>query len=291
MQRVRQLGVALAIAMAACSSLGQTASKAPNDPKSLEALTAKAKTGSAEAKYELAQRHATGNGVPMDKELAFKLYGEAAAKGYAKAEYELARQYGGLAGGKVDLEQSFAWLQKAAQHGHVPAQVDLGFLYFNGNSKVLKDHAQSFRWFKKASDGGAIRAQCMLGDFYKGGLGGVKQDHVEAVKWFKQTAVAKDPCARKSQYELYVSYESGDGVEKNLAAATGWLMRAAESGNPRAQATLGRNYQKGYGVPQDAELGRAWILKSREGVSHHEDHASGAYRDPTNPMERLIPTR
>ena len=48
-------------------------------------------------------------------ELAFKLYGEAAAKGYAKAEYELARHYGGAGGGKVDLEQSFAWLQKAGR--------------------------------------------------------------------------------------------------------------------------------------------------------------------------------
>ena len=88
-----------------------------------------------------------------------------------------------------------------------------------------------------------------------------------------------------------MSYEAGHGVAKNLAIATGWLMRAADGGNPRAQATLGRNYQKGYGVPQDAELGRAWLLKSREGVSHHEDHASGAYRDPTNPMDRLLPTR
>ena len=95
----------------------------------------------------------------------------------------------------------------------------------------------------------------MLGDFDKGGLGGVKQDHAEAFKWFKQTAVAKALCVCKSQYQLYVSYESGNGVAKNLAAATGWLMRSAESGNPRAQATLGRNYQKGYGVPQDAELG------------------------------------
>jgi TPR repeat protein len=291
MQRVLQSCVAIWIAVAACPVHAQAAAEPASDAKRVAALEAKAKAGNAEAQYELGQRYASGNGVPMDRERAFKLYSDAAAKGYAKAEYELARRHGGQTGSKIDLEQAFVYLQKAAEHGHGPAQVDLGFLYFNGNARVPKDHAQSFRWFRKAADGGAIRAQCMLGEFYKGGLGGVKQDHAEAFKWFRQTAVAKDPCARKSQYELYVSYESGNGVEKNLAAATGWLMRSAEGGNPRAQATLGRNYQKGYGVPQDAELGRAWLLKSREGVSHHEDHASGAYRDPTNRMDILVPPR
>jgi TPR repeat protein len=117
-----------------------------------------------------------------------------------------------------------------------------------------------------------IRAQCMLGDFYRSGLGGAKQDHAEAARWFKRTATANDPCARKSQYELYLAYEAGHGVPKNLATATQWLKRAAESGNPRAQALLGRNYQRGYGVPQNAERARFWVRKSREGVSYHEDH-------------------
>jgi TPR repeat protein len=259
--------------------------------QSIEALAAKAKAGNAAAQYELGQRYTTGQGVPIDKDVAFKLYSDSAAQKFAKAEYELARLYGGQGGNQLDLEQSFAYLQRAAEHGHGPAQVDLGFLYFNGNSKVPKDHAQSFRWFRKAGDGGSIRAQCMLGEFYKGGIGGAKQDYAEAFKWFKLTATTKDPCARRSQYELYVSYESGNGVRKNLETATDWLMQSAQNGNPRAQATLGRNYEKGYGVAQNPELAKMWLRKSREGVSHHEDHAHDFERSAPSAMERLVPTR
>jgi hypothetical protein len=118
----------------------------------------------------------------------------------------------------------------------------------------------------------------MMGDFYKDGLGGVPKDPAQAVQWYRRTATVKDRCALKSQYELYVAYESGAGVRKDLATASRWLQKSASGGNPRAQGVLGRNYLQGYGVARDDERGRHWVRKSREGVAPH-DHEEGGHHN------------
>lgn len=59
-----------------------------------------------------------------------------------------------------------------------------------------------------------------------------------------------------------------------------WLRRAAQAGNPQAQATLGRAYEAGRGVERDGRLAAAWMKKSREGVAPHEDHDHTTVRCP-----------
>jgi TPR repeat protein len=208
----------------------------------------------------------------VDKAVAFKLFLASATQGHARSEYEVSRYYGGLMADRLDLQQAFAYLNKAAEHGYGPAQVDLGFVHFNGNGRVPKSLPLAFRWFGKAAENGMVGAQCMLGDFYKAGLGGAKQNFAQAIKWYRLAATSKHACAPKAQFELYVGYESGNGVARNLPTAIDWLTMAAEAGNPKAQYTLGRSYQKGYGVQRDPDTARTWLGKSREGVSPHEDH-------------------
>lgn len=174
-------------------------------------------------------------------------------------------------GNNVDLPLRRRHLQRAAEGGYKQAQVELGFVYLNGVG-VEKDLARSFQWFDAAARNGVVLAQCMLGDFYRGGLGGVKTDHIKAVSWYLKTAESNDRCAPKSQYELYVSYEAGLGVRKDIRTAVGWLKRSAAAGSPQAQKALGIAYQRGAGVPQDNALAKKWILKSREGVAPHDDH-------------------
>lgn len=265
----------LAGILALCASVRGADAMAPAgavDQASIAQLRAWASGGSAEAQYALAQRYATASGTPMDKSEALRLISAAAAQGLPKAEYALARRYAGESGEVLDPVLAAAYTRKAAEHGHGPAQVDLGFAYFNGNLPVAKDLALSFQWFKKAAHGGSIIAQCMLGDFYAAGLGGVRQDHAEAFKWYQRTAIQADRCAPKSQFALYLAYESGKGVRRDLKTATLWLRRAAAAGNPQAQATLAHNHETGHGVSRDLQLATAWRKKSREGVSAHEDH-------------------
>ncbi|RZT35504.1 Sel1 repeat-containing protein [Cupriavidus agavae] len=209
----------------------------------------------------------------------FTLFTLAATAGLARAntpgqgqvEYELAQHYKGVTGKALDLPKHFEYLKLSAELGNTAAQAELGFLYLNGNSAVPKAPDAAFGWFEKAAAGGSVVSQCMLGDFYKRGLGGVKQDYARAFRWYRKTASTDDRCAPKSQFELYASYASGNGVGKNFGEATRWLKKSAEAGNPVAQATLGRAYRDGLGVERNPELSRRWLRKSREGVAPHDD--------------------
>ncbi|WP_165963285.1 MULTISPECIES: tetratricopeptide repeat protein [unclassified Pigmentiphaga] len=195
----------------------------------------------------------------------------------AAAAYEMARHYGGLTGAALDRQKSFDYMSKAAELGHGPAQVDLAFMYYNGNDRVPKDLSQAFRQFRKAAAGGSVIAQCMLGDFYGQGLGGAPRDDKEAFKWHRLAASGNDRCSPKSQYALYQAYAAGRGVARDTRTAVAWLERAAQAGNPVAQARLGRAYLEGDLVPIDLEQGKAWLKKSREGVAPHDDEEEGAH--------------
>lgn len=229
----------------------------------------------AKAMHALANSYRDGKGVAVDRQRAFELYTAAAAKGVAESDYELSKFYNGGSGSKVDLPLSLQHLQRAAERGNRQAQVELGFVHLNGLG-VPKDQASSFKWFDAAARNGVVLAQCMLGDFYRGGWGGVKQDHIKAASWYLKTAETNERCAAKSQYELYVSYEAGLGVPKDMGTAIRWLKRSAMSGNPQGQKALGIAYQRGVGVAQDSSLARKWILRSREGVAPHDDHEHDA---------------
>lgn len=278
-------------AVYAHASYGQPADDIPGKttrPPAIERLHVSAKGGDATAQYELGRRYDSGQGVDVDKDLALKLYEASAAQGFARAQYELARSYRGLSGDRVDLQQALFYTRKAAEQGYSPAQADLGFIYYNGNGRTPRDLVAAFGWFEKAAVGGAVAAQCMLGDFYKNGLGRTERNYAEAFKWYRLTATTQNNCAPKSQFELYIAYESGNGVKKDLQAAVTWLTSAAKAGNPQAQFTLARLYQIGYGVDQDDVLSRTWLKKSREGVSYHEDHDHElpSFAGPT--MTRLL---
>ncbi len=237
----------------------------------MPALEAAARQGNPRAAHELANLYRDGNAVPVDRQKAFDLYTASAAKGLADSDYELSKFYNGRFGGKIDLIRSRQHLQSAAERGNNQAQVDLAFIHLNGAGSP-KNLPQAFRWFDAAAHSNSVLAQCMLGDFYRGGWGGVKQDHKQALSWYRKTANTSDRCASKSQYELYVSYEAGLGVQKDMGTAIRWLKKSADAGNPQAQRALAVAYHRGAGVPQDAELAKKWMLKSREGVAPHDDH-------------------
>jgi TPR repeat protein len=289
MRRARLCGWLVVWVFCECHAAnGQVADDRPTSPAHIEALRAKADRGSAQAQYELGYRHANGLGVGVDKALAFKFFLASAAQGDVRSEYEVSRYYSGLMADRLDLQQAFAYLNKAAEHGHGPAQVALGFVHFNGNSRVPRSLPLAFRWFGKAAENGMVGAQCMLGDFYKAGLGGATQDFAEAIKWYRLAATSKHACAPKAQFELYIGYESGNGVAKDLRTAIEWLTMAAKAGNPKAQHTLARSYQTGYGVHQDLDQARTWLRRSREGVSPHEDHTHDEVHDFSGPRARLL---
>ena len=206
------------------------------------------------------------------------------------AAYALAQREQGLTGQPINLAQAFSHLQRAAEAGHVRAQTDLAFAYMNGQALAPQDLEKAFHWFQKAAIAGSVPAQCMLGDFHQRGMGGARQDDAEAARWYLKSAGQDDRCAARSQYALFLAYEAGRGVPRDLGTAIAWLRRAAEADNPVAQAALGRAYLRGHGVEPNAEHARRWLRLAREGVSPHEDHVhdSRSFASP-GLMERLAP--
>lgn len=117
-----------------------------------ERKLASAKTGDAEAQYDVGYRYEKGRGVDEDEELALEWYNRSAEQGLAKAQYKVGVFYmKGIAVDK-DTEQAKPWLQKAADQGYAPAQYQLGKLYTTAGAG--RNYRMAVTWLQKARDNG-----------------------------------------------------------------------------------------------------------------------------------------
>jgi TPR repeat protein len=91
------------------------------DAPDFTAMRAKAEAGDAASQYELAWRHALGNGLPLDDDEAVR------------------------------------WLKLAAENGHALARNNLGARYFSGDG-VTRDLVEAYRWFHLAAVAGDRKA-------------------------------------------------------------------------------------------------------------------------------------
>ena len=66
----------------------------------------------------------------------------------------------------------------------------------------------------------------------------------------------------KSQHNLGIMYEKGEGVPKNYKTAVKWYTLAAEQGDSNAQFNLGVMYENGTGVPENDKTALKWFTKS-----------------------------
>jgi hypothetical protein len=77
-----------------------------------------AKTGNAEAQYQLSSLFRNGRGVARDDSGAFYWMSQAANSGMAKAQYALGQMYLAGVGVQANRKEAEAWLRRAAQGGH-----------------------------------------------------------------------------------------------------------------------------------------------------------------------------
>jgi hypothetical protein len=73
-----------------------------------------------------------------------------------------------------------------------------------------------------------------------------------------------EPVDAKAQRELAIRYFRGDGVPKDATLAAAWLLKAAEQGDPESQTLLAAMYSLGEGVPEDAAKAVEWYRKAAE---------------------------
>ena len=78
------------------------------------------------------------------------------------------------------------------------------------------------------------------------------------------------------QFRMGLLLAKGEGVPKNLAAATALFKQAADAGDSDAQVKLGRAYVTGSGVEKDMDSAFMWIMKSAEQGNPEAEAAIGA---------------
>lgn len=202
--------------------------------------------GRAEARFNLANLYLQGIGVDADRTRAEQLYLEAAQAGSRAAVYQL-----GLFYLEADQQEARRWLRIAAldgdrDAGELLAQLDSGEVATD--SLVQVDRLLVQGQVEQALDllvglarGEAgkkpdFNAVTRLAWLYESGLG-VERDLARAAELFQLAANAG---IAEAQYALSVMYYTGQGRPLDQVLALQWLKRAAASGYGPARQQLAR---------------------------------------------------
>jgi len=199
--------------------------------------------GDADAQLNLAEHHRAGTGgMPRDIDLAMALYEQAARQGHAIAQFKLGvlrKQADGNAAAALE------WWRMSAGQGYAKAQ------------RLLADHEAPGHWLRAAAEQDDHLAMYELyrrlsscggsgleGGQRDGSAGGVLQwlvraaRHGHATAQFDLGAHVLDLAADVAHATGRGGPASGPSAQSLMAAALGWLVRAAEGGDGRAHALL-----------------------------------------------------
>lgn len=219
-------------------------------------LIKQAKSGDAQAEYDLGEAYLDGRGVPKDEAEAVRWFRKAAEQGNAAAQTYVAVGY-------VETKnyvEAVRWYRKAAEQGDLVAGGQLcAFEYESGAGLISRTNydpePEDARLCRKVAEQGYADAQLNLGQLYANGFG-VPKDEAEAVRWYLKAA---EHGLAIAQHDLAWMYRNGQGAAKDEAEAARWFRKAAEQGYARAQLMLGMSYELGEGVPKDETEAYFWL--------------------------------
>lgn len=109
------------------------------------------------------------------------------------------------------------------------------------------------------ADAGDRTAMRALAEAYYAGQDGAEQDFTKAADWYRKLAQSGDA---RAQTSLGLMYARGYGVSKNLAEAHRWWNFAAAQNDPGAQFNLGLTYIQGQGVATDYSRAARWFREA-----------------------------
>lgn len=150
-------------------------------------LIRSAENGDPLAQRKLAMAYDYGNGVPADKDAAYKWLIIASENGDAVSQVVVGMlYYFGRNGMPVDRKQAAIYFEKAATQGNPHGQYHLSRAYFDGDG-VAKDIKRGLYWNEKLAKQGVAKAQLLMGRAYADGLTLPKNISV-AYAWYFVTA-------------------------------------------------------------------------------------------------------
>ena len=248
---------------------------------SIDALTARAVAGNADAQFELAQNYYQGNKVARDPAQAFLWYRRAALQGNMEAQFTLGNMYlMGEGTAQSDIEAR-NWFEKASRQGHEVARKNMENL-----KQVVAEQPANNRMDESITS--------TENENKKGGVFGMvtglfDSDDEEPEPTPAQVTAAKpaEPAATKpvvnkvpgqSDYERGLAYSYGDGVPQNYGNAFKLFESAAKLGHASAQYQLALAYANGHGVTGNPEAAVEWYEKAaRQGLTIAQRSLGNAY--------------
>ena len=237
-----------------------------------------AKSGHAEAAYNLGECFSTGVGVPVDYNRALELYLIAAKKSHPKAFGALGDCYEDTFkpyGNMCDDKKAFEYYSKGASLGDANSQAKLASFYYNGYGGCRQDTQKALDLYKKAAAQGHVISKVNLAYFYEKGIG-VQQDIKKAYENFKSAA---DLGSAEAQYILGIWYENGYMVQQDVKKALGYYVQSANNGNFRAESklkSLGITLQNPPNKKEPDNIVYHYDIPGSKVSSANEDKASSA---------------
>ena len=242
-------------------------------------IEVQARTGNAEAQFQLGQLYFGDETVKPDPDEAMKWLRRAASQGHPDAQFQLGRMYFRDGVVNPDPGEAMKWLQRAASQGHArardlfekvlaergdpEAQFQWGRKHLCG-TVVAQDRVGACMWLCRAANQGHARAR----DLVEQVLG--ELDYSEAQRLLVGVrAILGDGEARR--FLVWIRAKLGEG------GVWGCLLvrLLAELGDSEAQYQLGRIYFHGEGVARNrVEAGRWFRRAAKQGHADAQSLAS-----------------
>lgn len=179
-------------------------------------------------------------------------------KGYVDAQYLLGDAYSSGALGKVDNREAFHLFQTAAKHGHTESAYRTSYCYEEGLG-TGRDARKALEYLKMAASKNHPSSMYKLGvySFYgRMGLPDNINSKKAGIKWLTRASNVANELIAAAPYELGKIHYDGfkDIVISDRKYALELYSQAAALGHVQSAAILGKAYEMGDVVPQDANL-------------------------------------
>ena len=215
---------------------------------------------SADELYKFAEElYAAEDDEEKDLEEIAELMKMAADKGSAIAQCDYGVFLVNGEGVEKDEKTALEYWKKSAENNFAPALHKVAVCYLQGYCGEEKDEKKAFDYFMRAAEGGVKDSMFNVALFYQNGVG-TEPDVNKAFEWIKKAAEAEQPQACYLLAMHYMTGTNGLPVDKEKSIAL--LTTAAESGFPEAQCTLGSCYETGSGVEKDLAEAAGWYRRS-----------------------------
>lgn len=224
-----------------------------------------AQAGKVNAQHALGTFYFTGEHpyFKQDYKLAAEWWQSAANQGCLASMGNLGNLYLYGLGVKQDNQKAIDLYYSAAQKGHVTSQMILGKSYEFAEAGLSRDINKAYQWYSKAAQQGDVFSTGRLK------ILSLEMQRLEQQAAFERQEMERrkaelEPVDAKSQRELGVKYQNGDGVPKDLKLASEWYRKAADQNYLEAQNDMGFMYSNGFGVPYNPKTACDWYRKAAE---------------------------